>query len=337
MLLGYLKAASHEIVDIGECPDCDARDRRRAAGAAQAGLADLRHAESRSACSSPPPLRASTSPLPAAANCRTRPRGGSRFRHPAGICTALGRRGNHHRAEEAGGDVWRSGRWSRRPAPSCRRCESAEAGDGRAWSRSIWLRQEQSPICSPARAPSRSGWRAARGCMPSRPMPPRSPRSTAASRFAAGLKPVSVERRDLFRRPLTAKELERLRRRGLRSAARRRGGSGASDRALVGAAGGRRLVQPGDAGARSAHPARRRLPSGARHADRPVPVVAACRGGGTVGEAAAACDAQAVTPVRVALTGPAARAGCPPIPARAGWPARASLRGTAAALRTVRD
>ena len=104
-------------------------------------------------------------------------------------------------------------------------------------------------------------------------------------RQATGLKRVTSERRDLFRRPLTFKELNVFDGVRVRSAARRRGGPVQADRQIGCAVRGGGVVQSRHARARPRDPRRRRLPRHKRHADRPVPLVAACRGRGIAGEA----------------------------------------------------
>ncbi len=104
-------------------------------------------------------------------------------------------------------------------------------------------------------------------------------------RQATGLKRVTHERRDLFRRPLTFKELNAFDGPRLRPAARRRRGPVQANRPLRRSLCGRRVLQPRHARPRPRHPRRRRLPIGARRPDRPVFVVAACRGSCAAGEA----------------------------------------------------
>ena len=79
-----------------------------------------------------------------------------------------------------------------------------------------------------------------------------------AFRFAAGPKTVTHERRDLFRRPLTAPELKKY--------------DGP-------------VFDPPRAGARSFNSDRRRLSVEERYAHRPIPLVTACRGCHAAGEA----------------------------------------------------
>ena len=106
-----------------------------------------------------------------------------------------------------------------------------------------------------------------------------------AMRQASGLRRVTTERRDLFRRPLTFKELKAFDGARLRSAARRRRGPVEADRPLRHSLCRRRLLQPRHAGARPRDPRRRRLQREERDTDRPVPLVAACRGRRLAGEA----------------------------------------------------
>ena len=109
---------------------------------------------------------------------------------------------------------------SRRSRPSCLatspcRCHRAPSCrppplPSRPWP--IWCfpisrARKRSPTSSPAAAALRCGLRRSPRCMRSRATPPRSQRSTAASARHPGLKRVTTEKRDLFRRPLTFKEL----------------------------------------------------------------------------------------------------------------------------------
>ena len=79
-----------------------------------------------------------------------------------------------------------------------------------------------------------------------------------AFRFAAGPKTVTHERRDLFRRPLTAPELKKY--------------DGP-------------VFDPPRSGARSFNSDWRRLSVEERYAHRPIPLVTACRGCRAAGEA----------------------------------------------------
>ncbi len=74
---------------------------------------------------------------------------------------------------------------------------------------------------------------------------------------------------------------ERLRRARLRSTARRRRGSVEADRAFGRAVRRGGILQSRHPGQGFAHSSRRRLCAEERHADRPVPVVFACRGRGS--------------------------------------------------------
>ncbi len=80
---------------------------------------------------------------------------------------------------------------------------------------------------------------------------------------------------------------EDLPRAGVRSAARRRRGAGSRHRPLHHPPHRRRLLQPGNTGARSRDPDQGRLPAYLGDADRPVPMVCPCRGGGALGAAEA--------------------------------------------------
>ncbi len=93
-----------------------------------------------------------------------------------------------------------------------------------------------------------------------------------AARTLTGTKPIDVRRRNLFDNPLRADELERLRRRRLRSAARRRRRAGRRARPLQGSGCGRRLLQRAKLRARRKAYDRRGIYAGAGHADRPVPL-----------------------------------------------------------------
>ena len=105
-----------------------------------------------------------------------------------------------------------------------------------------------------------------------------------AARNTPGLKPVTIERRDLFRHPLIAKELKLYDTVVFDPPRAGRGSAmqgacpqhGQEDRC--------RQLQPAVLRARSLHPGRRRLSHHKRDADRPVPMVAACRGGRDAGE-----------------------------------------------------
>ena len=258
MLLGYNKALSPEIVAIEECPILlpeivAALDRHT-----RACRADLRHA----AAFPHRRHRDRFGPRRRRQRERQAVRGGAprrlAFRDGPGFCAAVAGRRDHRRAEKAGGDVRRHRRSPFRRAASCRR-PKRPSRRWPSWSARIWRAPRRSPTCFPAAAPSRCGWRASRKCMRSKATRQHLRHSTGRIVMPTGLKRVTGERRDLFRRPLTFKELGRVRRAGLRPAARRRRGSGQADRPLRRSARRRGLVQSGDAGARPAHPRRRRL------------------------------------------------------------------------------
>ena len=104
----------------------------------------------------------------------------------------------------------------------------------------------------------------------------------AALASAPGLKPISAEARDLFRRPLSAEDLGKT-----DAVVFDPPRAGAEAQAveiapLQGRRGRRRLLRAGHLRPRRPHPGGRRFPPRARHSGRPVPLVAACGAGGRV-------------------------------------------------------
>ena len=105
-----------------------------------------------------------------------------------------------------------------------------------------------------------------------------------AAETTQGLKPIAAETRDLFRRPLAAAELKNVDCRRVRPAAPGRRGAGTRARGFSRAGRGGGVVQSRDFRPRCPHPRRRRLSPHAGHADRPVPLFAACGDRGAAGE-----------------------------------------------------
>src|SRR5690606_7551186 len=98
-----------------------------------------------------------------------------------------------------------------------------------------------------------------------------------AAKRATGLRPVTVEKRDLFRRPLMKDELNRFDAAVIDPP---RAGAEAQSRQLAASSVKRIAMVSCNAGtfcARSSHPARRRLSRNAYRAGGPVPLVAAYR------------------------------------------------------------
>jgi hypothetical protein len=97
----------------------------------------------------------------------------------------------------------------RRPAPSCRpRPRARPRCSPRCANR--WAARGAWPTSSPAAAPSPCRWPKAPRCTPSRARRRCSPRSMPDGAGAPGLKRITTEARDLFRRPLLADELARF-------------------------------------------------------------------------------------------------------------------------------
>ena len=105
-----------------------------------------------------------------------------------------------------------------------------------------------------------------------------------AAASTAGLKPIDVEARDLFRRPLIGTRAEKLRCRRLRPAAAGRASAGARARIKRRAARCRGVVQSGNVGARLERTGPRRLSADRDHAGRSIPLRRPCRDRGAAGE-----------------------------------------------------
>ena len=269
--------ASHEIIDIDECPISlpeivAALDRLRVL----AGIV----------CATPQPFHmtvtATASGLDIAVDGsgklgEDRRRAAVRFRRQRRLRPAVGRWRDRHRAEQAGHRCSAASRSRCRPAPSCRRPPPPSRRWPTSCSPSRARQEDRRPFCRLRQLCASAGAQGAKS-MRSRATPQRLPRSTGLPR-GTGLKRVTVERRDLFRRPLTFKELNAFD--GVVFDPPRAGAEdqskqiARSDVPLVAA------VSCNPARSRATFdPRRRRLRREKRHADRPVPVVAACRGGG---------------------------------------------------------
>jgi 23S rRNA (uracil1939-C5)-methyltransferase len=262
-VLGFNKAQSHQIVPVESCVVATARINAATAGAQAHGGSRRRRQGGVQAHVLSTRCRASTS--------RRRRRSGSP--KPTGSGSSPSRARSRHRAAEL---QWRipdreSSRrsWVRRcrgqPAAGrlCAGQRGRRGADGRSGHRASEKGQagggsvfRLGHVYAPARSPTAMymRWRATAALAA----------LDKAARHAQGIKPVSVERRDLFRRPLMFSELKTYQ--GLAFDPPRAGAEAQAREIakLREPAHRRRLLQPGDAGPRSRNPDCGRLPDQCR-------------------------------------------------------------------------